>query len=219
MGEELMSRWFCWLKWFCPVRQNDINKNIEYLKIDTFINEFEPKANIDYTWVYEHAVRLYDDVSKMNRLLDSKAQNLVQYLAPSSGLIGIAIAWFNLQNNNMIYVYIPIFLGILLLLASMLHCLLVLMPHQQSTFPSVRGAIESAESYENENNKAKAMFSLGIESSIVIKCIINNVKAKYLQTAQWLFFSGFGLIILSILVILIKPLIFSFVLCLLLELA
>ena len=77
------------------------------------------------------------------------------------------------------------------------------MPHQQASYPSIKDAIESAEYCGGKKDKAMALFSVGIESSVIVRRIVNGVKASYLLASYWLFLLGITLIILGLLLVLL----------------
>lgn len=192
---------FKFFNWFRPLKWSDIEAHPDYLAARTYTKAFNPNVAVDYSWIYEHSRVLFDDVSIMVRNLDIKAENLLKYLAPSSGLIGLALIWINSHGCNELYINVLITIGMAFLVFGIWSCLLSIMVHQQASVPSIENAIELAEYYKDKN-RAMASFSTGIMSAIAVKLIVDNRKATYINWAYFFYAIAITITILCIILIL-----------------
>ena len=188
-------------KWFRPLNWEDIESDPNYIATRDFTKSFKPEKDVNYSWIYQHSKALFDDISAMIRNQDTKAENLMRYLAPGSGLIGIALVWFNSLNGSELYINILVAVGMGFLILGMLSCLSALVPHQQASIPSVKDAVESCE-YYNDGNRATAAFSKGIALAIAAKLVVNSRKASLLHLSYWFYAIGLIVLIVSMVIIL-----------------
>ena len=157
----------------------NIKEAIEYSK------KYNPKKDKEYKWVYEHAKEQYDRVEHIFRTLDNKADSMIKYLSPTSGILGIALTYITSYKICSWISYIGL-AGIFFIVIAVVLATLSLKPRNYVLLPSIRNAIEAAEYYENDN-LASVSFATGIGIAVAQNMESNEFKAKFTKWSYWFF--------------------------------
>ena len=188
-----------------PLSVSDIESHGDYKKAADFSDAFEPEKDKPYGWLYEHAMHLLRDANQSVAALDVKAENMVRYVGPGSGLMSIAVAWlasgeFFIGSELARYVIIA---GLTLFMFATISALLSLLPHHKAIAPPVDDVLGAIEKYDSKD-EAMAKAATGIEISVEVMIIVAEEKAGYLLASYWAFFLGFALLAISIVVVILR---------------
>jgi len=147
----------------------------DYNKAIDFANSFNPQSDCAYGWVYEHSLSLYNQTSESINDLDKKADNMIKYLVPGSGLLGLFVSYIALSRGNfMIGLYA--FIGIIFVIGALIYAVSALMPSDYALLPSVKSALNKADNYP-QTEQAKAKFASII--AIAISGQLSAIEYKY----------------------------------------
>lgn len=129
-------------------------------------------------------------------MLDDKADKMIRYLSPTSGILGIiSILITDGRYND--FIGIISLAGITLLVISIVLAAVSLKPCSHYLLPSVKEAIEAAEYYDNDE-LASGSFATGIGIAIEQNMTINEAKATLIQWSYGLFVFAVALLFLLI---------------------
>jgi len=165
-----------------------IESNEDYKKAYLLKQEFEPKKEINYKWIYDYALTQYERVEDTFKTLDNKADFMIKCLVPGSGILGLVITIITTYATCIIFGIIGI-VGIILLICSLIFSVLSLRPGKYYLPPSIKQAIQTAQYYKNEEC-SYGFFSTGIAVTIEENMIINDLKAKLIKYSYWIFIIG-----------------------------
>lgn len=174
------------IEWLKNPKWDDLKADAQYKETEKFAKEFEPQEGKSYKWVYNHALYQFNDITEALNDLDKKADSMIKYLAPSSGILGTVFVYF-LSQGNYTGIIILVLFGVFLVIVSMALSVYSLMPLTQSMLPSIRQAIEAAE-YFSDENQACGSFVTGIDLAIKMKRHINRIKAVRIKWSYRIFF-------------------------------
>jgi len=175
-------------------REKELRRNHRYREAEQFAQDYEPIKGRSYQWVYEDAVRAFNRATDAINTLDRKAEGMIKYVTPGTGLFGLAFAILAQAFDVSMYAGVLVAIGIAGLLASIISCLLSLCPHQQTLTPSVHRALQCADYEEYDSEQAIGLFTTGIGWATVGKIILTDIKATYLRFAYRSFTAGLVLI-------------------------
>jgi len=85
----------------------------EYQEAHKSKETFSPKEDVDYDWVHEYALLIYDRFDQAEKALDAKAESIIKFLGGGSGLLTLG-AIVNLRDLGL---PVAMALGVSLLLA------------------------------------------------------------------------------------------------------
>ncbi len=184
--------------WFRSMKQKDIESHPDYRAAREFAKAFEPKRGRSYKWVYDDAMRAFDLITDSIAVLDRKAENIIKYIAPGTGLLGLAFAWLAQSNHVNLWAGILVLVGAVALTLSMINSLLSLRPHRTTFTPDTKDALNCANYEDYDSEQALGMFATGVNSSTVGRMILAARKAAYVQRAYKFFIVGFLLILVGL---------------------
>lgn len=178
---------------------DNIHKDLRYIKAHQFIDEFDPKGDVNYKWVYEYAKEILTNAKEVIVGIDKKAQNVITYLGTGSGILGVGFTLLAFQRIDFqLLSAVSAALGVIFIILAMMFAFGVLMPHQQTLGGSIRDALKTADYYVNEE-QALGYYTTGIAESVSILRIIADHKSGRLRWSYRCFIIGSILIVTSLL--------------------
>lgn len=172
----------------------------EYKKIYNYGKSFEPQKDISYEWIYNHSMKQYGEVVDTLKDMDKKADSMIKYLAPSSGLLSIVLGLISL-NMNSVWLLISITTGVALLIGAMVFSLMAVKPMQQCILPTTTNALEIQE-YFKDDNFAKGDFAICIEGAVQILSYVNHIKARRIDFSYRLFMGAVTWLLVTMIIFL-----------------
>jgi hypothetical protein len=182
--DNIMRNWFRYLS------KEEIEANPDYREAGEFTQTYKPIKGRSYRWVYDDAIRAFDRATDTILILDQKAESMIKFVAPGTGLLGLAFVWLVLSLNACLWATVLIGIGIVLLCISMVSSLLSLSPHRSTFTPGVEGALECADTPEYDCEQALAKFATAVDWSTVGRIIVADFKGKYVRFAYKFFTFG-----------------------------
>jgi hypothetical protein len=177
------------------VQPTPIESRPEYQEAETFKRTIEPtQASESYEWVWDYSKDVYDRISKMNSVLDDKANDIVKYLGGGTGIFTVGLL-SNMDNSN-VSVFVWALPSYFFALFSIWLAILARKPNTAYSPPSVKSAFEYADDSDMEKPKASFigqwhLACVGMRQSVAIKSI-------RVEAATWMFFCAIGLLILPV---------------------
>ena len=175
--------------WFKNISITNIKEDDNYKKAFEFSKNFNPKSQKSYDLLYEIAILKYNEINNSVRILDEKADSMIKYLAPSSGLLGIVLGFAVLKDGSGL-INIIITIGILLILLSIIFAVIFAVyarsPQEEYMLPSISGLSKIVEGYEEES-QIKAKIASVIDNTTIAQILICNKKAIKLNYSFNLF--------------------------------
>jgi hypothetical protein len=169
---------------FRPLNETELRSNPEYKEAVEFVKTYEPTKGRTYQWAYDNVMHAFDQATDTINILDRKAENMVKYIVPSTGLLGIALAWLAISLRSSMWPALLIGTGIVLLSVSMISSLLCISPHRFPFPPSIRGALlECADNPKYDSEQAMAKFAAALDRTTVGRIIVADFKGKYVRFA------------------------------------
>lgn len=196
---------FIWEKLPQVVSPTPIEDNTEYRIAREFKETFEPKGEIDYEWILGYSKDIYDRSLEIYKELDDKANDIIKYLGGGTGIFTLAVlANIKIDNVFLVACVIPSFLCALL---SIFFACLARKPNPVKTLPSIRSAIEYAES--DETKKRSDFYFLG-QWHLVCEGVdlAVKLKSKRVTWATWLFFWSIALLLVPLIFAICQILVF-----------
>lgn len=184
--------------WFRPIKQEDIESHPDYRAAREFTKAFEPQKGRSYKWVYDDAMRAFDLITDTITVLDRKAENIIKYIAPGTGLLGLAFAWLAKNACINMWAGIVVLAGILALVLSTLNSLSSLQPHRTTFAPDTKDALDCADYEDYDSEQALGLFAAGVNSCTVGRMILADQKAACIQRAYRYFSVGLLLILIGL---------------------
>lgn len=180
--------------WLRSLSKAELKSNSHYREAEEFARAYKPAKGRSYRWAYEDAIAAFDRATDAVGALDRKAESMIKYVAPGTGLLGLAFAILAHTLNISIYAGVLVVVGIVALLLSMVSCLLSLWPHRQTLTPGVHHALQCVDYEDYDSEQAMGLFATGIDWATVGKIIVADLKAKYVRFGYASFIVGFVLI-------------------------
>ena len=154
-----------------------------------FRKEFVPKDK-DYDWVYLYSQKWFNMINENIIYIDDKADNMLKYLAPSSGLLGILAILLQTKYGDL-WLSVLSLIGIGFIVSSICVCINILWATDFALPPATRTAITKADEYST-SSQAKAKFSTSIDVAAIQNISVIEYKSQQLNIAYWLFAFGIG---------------------------
>lgn len=183
------------LKWLAPPSWEDLRSSPEYQKAKRIAEEFTPTEEVSYQWVYQHALDQYKDVTETISDLDRKADGMIRYLAPGSGLVSMAAGFIVFSGKHPELAAIMA-IGAVFIIGAMALSALAVLPHQQCLAPSVESALASAVHFKNENH-AKGYWATAIQMAIEVKAFVADYKARRIELSYNFFAIALAWLVLA----------------------
>ena len=165
-----------------------IESNEDYKKARLLSQNFEPKKEINYKWIYDYTLTQYERVEDTFKTLDNKADFMIKCLIPGSGILGLVITIITTYTTCILFGIIGI-IGIVLLICSLIFSVLSLKPGKYYLPPPIKQAIQAAHYYKNEEY-SYGFFATGIAVTIEENMIINSLKVKWIKLSYLIFIIG-----------------------------
>ena len=176
-----------------PLSQSEVESDDLYREAVTFMNDFKPLEGRSYDWVYEHAIRTFDRANEGIDYLDKKAESMVRYLGPGSGLLGVLFTRYVTPEVHQEWVtMVPAVVGaagVLCIIAAIFAALRVVVPYPHTYGASVQDATKVAEEF-GDRDKCLGYYATGLAVSIAILRIVSKKKAQQLSWCHGLFLAG-----------------------------
>ena len=143
-----------WRAWTCEQSDTDFQKDADYQKQLEFARTFKPRQEGaddtigNYEWVVELAKEKYADLHKSFDGMDEKADAIIKYLGGGTAIIALgALASVNRSNAWLVFLLVP---SIVFALRAIFLATVARTPTEAPLPPTLRTAIEYAESYGSE---------------------------------------------------------------------
>ncbi|MEW6411480.1 MAG: hypothetical protein AB1483_03295 [Candidatus Zixiibacteriota bacterium] len=180
-----------------PLDQKTIEADPRYARADEFMRSFEPLDNRSYEWVYEYAIRTFEMADRSLDTLDAKAESMVRYLGPGSGILGVGLASLaaseiSVRKPELVIVAF----GVMCILAAILAAFRALLPHPHTFGASVQDATKVAGHYD-DRDKCLGYCAAGLGVSIAVLRIVSEKKAQQLRWCHGLFFAGIAAFLIA----------------------
>lgn len=140
-------------------------------------------------------MRVFDETAARAHLLDAKADSMMRYVAPGTGLVSIAALLFSTgRDSNPISTFLTI-VGILFLLLAASFALFASRPNFQLIPPGVINALTIADDNRTETEEmALADFALGVQLSTIGAIRTTDDKGKMLRKSHTCYLIGISLV-------------------------
>ena len=151
-----------------------------YRKALAEAEEFEPKPEAKYRWVYEYAMTIFMESRASTANLEKKAQNIISFLAPGSGVIAIAIGIFPPREYGVHAITIICSAVALVMLGfAVWFAFQAMKPSTWTLGPTIRETINAAEYYAKNENDYGYQANM-LEVSKTRMCLLMEAKATKL---------------------------------------
>jgi hypothetical protein len=152
-----------------------------YIEANEFAKSIEPEEGVDYEWVADYATDLFDRLTRSNKELDEKANDIVKYLGGGSGLFALlAITKVDPANSVVLWSVLPAFI---VALVAIYRAASVRRPMDLDLPPSVKAAFDYAVTY---NTTARAAFVGKWHVACQHAVLVNGYKTKLVEQAtRW----------------------------------
>jgi len=153
-----------------------IESNPEFQEAERFGKEYNPKGEVDYSWVQRHSEEEFRQAESRVGGIEAKADSLIKYLGAGSGFIALAFM------KAPPWQIIP---ALALFLAALVSVIRALSPQEHPFLPRTRTALDFADAYRNQ--EAIASFAAKLAAASVGMEIAAVSKARRVRVGFWLF--------------------------------
>jgi hypothetical protein len=153
-----------------------IERSETFQEAEMFGRNYEPKKNVDYSWVERHSADEFRFFESRVDTIEAKADSLVKYLGAGSGIIALLTA------KAPTWQVVP---SLLLLLLALFVAIRALQPAELPSLPKTKTAFAFADKYDSKD--ATASFAAKTAAATVGMEIAANTKGKCVRVAFWLF--------------------------------
>ncbi|MFZ1683379.1 MAG: hypothetical protein WAU88_04520 [Candidatus Zixiibacteriota bacterium] len=171
------------------MKKSSIEANASYLKAVELATAFQPKADVDYRWVYDYSLSILKEMRSAVLNLESKAHKIIELLAP---LIGLTISASAILIGKKIGLNgatkITILLSLAALGVAVILAFLSLLPKSWTYGPDIRTTVDMAPRYPKDTSKALGHQSMVIATSVQWLLILMDEKGKFLRASYWSLF-------------------------------
>lgn len=165
----------------------------EYQKALDYKNNYESNDKIDYGWIWHYAEKQYEELERINSVLDSKAEAIIKNLGGGIGILTVAVGAFgSLEGLGPIQLFLcstPLMFATV----SIAFAVYSRSPRFTPSPLTIREAIDYAEYFDK---KSRSTFLSQWNLACVGRDISNSNRAKHVWLAY--FFFMFSVIFLAV---------------------
>jgi hypothetical protein len=155
-----------------------------YLDARKFKDEIRAGDEVEYGWVWNYAKDLWAHRTKVNEILDNKADAIIRYVGGGAGLFLLG-SLLNLNKENAFFMAWSLPAAITAVV-SLVFATLARLPSAKASLPHVASAVEFANHYKLTKH-AKCAFLGQFHLSLEILRLSCNCKSRYLKWSTWFY--------------------------------
>lgn len=168
---------------------SEIDTNAELVSARAFARDFIPVDGVDYRWAYDYTVKMLAGARESTQNIDKKAQHIIAFVAPGSGVLALLMAVLPSQKEGIHdSVLATAGLAIVSLAVSVFFAFRALYPKAWTLGPKAINAVLMSHKYPDSENKSMGHQATAIAASVCYMCLLMDKKGRQLSKSYMALF-------------------------------